>query len=307
MAVSPNGPEPNNQGEGSRADPQSPSSGDIGRQVYAKLERILVSLPEALLVTDDHGRILLANPLAGELLGFPPDALQGQDFGVPQRESEPQEVDLARRDGCIRILEMRGQTILWDNEQVWLITFHDISERKRLEAELEHQARIDQLTGLHNRARFQVLLEHEMHRAQRYQSPMALIMFDLDYFKQVNDDHGHNAGDHVLRVIADTIAGQIRDSDILGRWGGEEFMLFLPETFLTGATELAERIRKEVARARFDTVDRVTVSLGVTELGYDDTLSAVVDRVDRALYRAKNGGRNRVERLPAPQDDADPG
>ena len=418
----------NDPGDDAGTPPASRSAGDISRQAGSQLEAVLVNLPEALLIVDLQGRILLTNPEAGQLLGHEPAELQGQTFGTPTSEAGPQEVHRPMGQGKIRVLEMRGRKIPWEGQQVWLITFHDIterkhqereinllaatfesaeaimivdgqariervneaftqltgylpeeligrnprilqsgrhddafydamwrtlaetgkwegeiwnrrkdgtiypqwesitvvygegggidhyvailqdiSERKRLEAELEHQARIDKLTGLHNRARFQVLLEHEMERAQRYQSPMALVMFDLDHFKKVNDDHGHNAGDHVLRVIADTAVGQIRESDALGRWGGEEFMLLLPETSSTGATELAERIRKEIAQIRFEKVGRVTVSLGVTELACGDTLSVLVERVDRALYRAKDGGRNRVEGLPAPHDDADPG
>ncbi|MDY6981218.1 MAG: diguanylate cyclase, partial [Pseudomonadota bacterium] len=136
--------------------------------------------------------------------------------------------------------------------------------RHRLEHELQHQASHDNLTDLYNRRKFEALLAYELERAMRYQHPLAVIMFDIDHFKRVNDRHGHDIGDQVLRKIADILQVQLRKTDLLARWGGEEFMLLLPETALEGALQTAEQLREQVAITDFPGVGQITISLGVT-------------------------------------------
>jgi diguanylate cyclase (GGDEF)-like protein len=157
---------------------------------------------------------------------------------------------------------------------------------------------VDGLTQAHNKRFLFEQLDKEISRARRYQRPLALIMFDLDHFKRINDTYGHLAGDYVLRETAALVRGRIRRDEIFARYGGEEFAVLLPETDLAGAVRVAEEIRKLVSEHSF-TFEResipVTVSLGAAQL--DDgarTPEEFVDLADRKLYEAKRSGRNRV-------------
>lgn len=177
--------------------------------------------------------------------------------------------------------------------QTFLVGFGvDLSERRRLEEELERQAAHDHLTGLYNRWKFDEALELEMERTRRYGAPFSLVMFDIDHFKRVNDRYGHDVGDTVLRKIANTVGQQIRRTDVLARWGGEEFMLLLSETSLDHALQLAEATRKRVAQAKFPGPGELTISLGVTEHKPGETMPNLLKRVDAALYQAKQRGRD---------------
>jgi diguanylate cyclase (GGDEF)-like protein len=175
-------------------------------------------------------------------------------------------------------------------------------ERKKLELQLKQAneklgrlAATDPLTGIYNRLKFNAELDLEMDRARRYQVPLCLIMFDLDYFKRINDTHGHQAGDQVLKKIADLVSANIRSTDSFGRWGGEEFMVLVTHKNLEAAAYIAEKLRELVAAFAFGGDLHVTSSFGVTQLRPDDTLEVFTNRADEALYRAKQQGRNRVE------------
>jgi diguanylate cyclase (GGDEF)-like protein len=163
---------------------------------------------------------------------------------------------------------------------------------------LEQRAIVDGLTRLHNRQHFLEVAELELQRARRYQHPLSAMMLDIDYFKQTNDAYGHAVGDQVLQTVAARCRQNLRDIDLLGRYGGDEFVVLLPENDSNGARIVAERLRRCVAETPVDT-DRgplnVTISLGVAALADDDQdLAAVLNEADAALYRAKNAGRNRV-------------
>jgi diguanylate cyclase (GGDEF)-like protein len=161
----------------------------------------------------------------------------------------------------------------------------------------------DELTGLRNRRYIGQRLGEELARSHRHGRPCACVLFDIDHFKRVNDAHGHAAGDAVLRGVAAAALGALRESDLLGRWGGEEFLAVLPETDLAGAGLIAERLRVALEAMRVEFEGRTfsaTVSLGVVDAlpGHDpDARDAeqMVARADEVLYRAKSAGRNRVE------------
>ncbi|OJX68539.1 diguanylate cyclase [Magnetospirillum sp. 64-120] len=175
----------------------------------------------------------------------------------------------------------------------------DISDRKGLERELRRLATTDPLTGAPNRRHFSTLAHQEMERSLRYDLPLAAIMLDVDHFKTVNDTWGHSIGDEVLRAVTESMAAQLREVDVLGRMGGEEFAVLLPQTGLDGARQLAERLRQAVASIRLPLVDGVlktSISLGVACRAPGDThFDHVLGRADRAMYRAKEGGRDRIE------------
>ena len=162
------------------------------------------------------------------------------------------------------------------------------------------QAHIDYLTGLNNRGHFMELAEHELSRSIRYEIPLSILMIDIDFFKRVNDSHGHKAGDLVLKKLAEICRLTLREIDILGRIGGEEFAIFLPETNKEKALEVAERLRTNIADTKvLPSGGRMplsfTISVGLTVLNSkEDTLDALLSRADNLLYEAKNSGRNRV-------------
>ena len=161
----------------------------------------------------------------------------------------------------------------------------------------------DELTGLSNRRSILEQLTRHLAQAKRARRPLALLILDIDYFKRINDEHGHLSGDKVLRDVVDCLQSRLRAQDVLGRWGGEEFIAILPDTDETGAAALAEQLRVAVERMRFSAVDGqgivLTLSIGVHALrtGHEDECDDMIGAADRALYRAKDKGRNRVERL----------
>ncbi|AFL75929.1 GGDEF domain-containing protein [Thiocystis violascens] len=150
----------------------------------------------------------------------------------------------------------------------------------------------DALTGLLNRYALEPVFEQEVKRATRYGLRLSMLLFDIDHFKIINDVHGHCAGDRVLRRLAELVAGTIRSSDYLVRWGGEEFLLLLTHTDQAEARELAEKLRDLVAREDFSLGEPVTISLGLSTYRSGMSLHAYVERADQAMYRAKNAGRN---------------
>jgi diguanylate cyclase (GGDEF)-like protein len=161
--------------------------------------------------------------------------------------------------------------------------------------EMEHRARTDFLTGLANHRFFQSTLAIELGRAQRHNHSLSLLIIDLDFLKEVNDHFGHPAGDTVIRSVAETIRSVCREFDFAARYGGEEFMVILPETPLTGAVQVADRIRERIAEIPFPGMGKVTASLGVSNYPVNALDKEDMIRVaDRALYVAKNGGRDRV-------------
>ncbi len=153
----------------------------------------------------------------------------------------------------------------------------------------------DRLTGLYNKGKFNEVLQQEIQRAKRYKRPLSLIIFDIDHFKKINDTYGHKVGDEVLKELANIIKKNIRKTDFAARWGGEEFVILAPETNLEGAKKLAEKLRQAVENHKFPTVGKVTISLGVAQLEPDEKPEDFIVRADMALYKAKEGGRNRVE------------
>ncbi|ATJ84659.1 diguanylate cyclase [Halomonas beimenensis] len=175
----------------------------------------------------------------------------------------------------------------------FVAVFHNIAERKRMERELEHQATRDHLTGTHNRRAFDAAMRQAIRRAEAGHEPFSLLIFDIDHFKAVNDHHGHDTGDAILKRLAERVEDSLRSTDMLARWGGEEFTILLSDTSLAGAASFAERLRRQVAESRFEGL-AITVSLGIAGYRPGDDLDAVLARADEALYRAKADGRNLV-------------
>lgn len=159
----------------------------------------------------------------------------------------------------------------------------------------EHLAVTDHLTGIANRRGLNDKLTEEHARTQRYGGRFSILMLDLDRFKQINDQHGHQAGDQILRELATLLQEECREADTVGRWGGEEFMAILPQIGVHDATEAASRIRKAIANHEFHDALDVTVSIGVAEHQVREPIERLVARADEALYQAKRTGRDRVK------------
>jgi diguanylate cyclase (GGDEF)-like protein/PAS domain S-box-containing protein len=186
------------------------------------------------------------------------------------------------------------------NGSSYLATFGiDTTERRAMEKELERQAHTDALTGAAGRAYFMALAEQELARSCRYDRPLALLILDIDHFKDVNDTHGHPTGDLTLQMLVQTCHQKLRDVDILGRLGGEEFCILMPETESEQAFQAAERLRQAISEIEVPLEQKpplhFTVSIGVTILGETDTcISKLLCHADQALYQAKKTGRNKV-------------
>ena len=225
-------------------------------------------------------------------------------------------VEMRRKDGSTVWVEMVTRAVRMPNAVVEVVgVARDITARRRQEQELtgarselelsnrrlvemnqelERLASTDKLTGTFNRRYFEKVAALEMARARRYGHGLALVLFDLDRFKQVNDRHGHQVGDQVLTQVAALVRRQLRASDTLARWGGEEFVILVPESGLEEAGQLAEKLRLAVAACSCPSVGGLTISLGVALFTPADSLDDWLFRADQALYAAKAGGRNQV-------------
>ena len=289
----------------------------IERQRSASELRLMAAAFEsgqAILITDVEGRIQRVNDAFTRITGYSEGEVVGRNPSILQSGQHDRafyerlwgelrvhdhwegEIWNRRRNGNIypeweSITAVRNE---WGQVEHYVAVFHDISEQKRLEAELEHEASTDRLTGACNRLRFDTELESALARFHRYGTETALIMFDMDHFKWFNDTRGHDAGDRVLREVTERVANAIREPDTLARWGGEEFTLILPETDAEGARDLAERLRRAVGDEPVADAGHVTISLGVTRMGAGDDADSLLKRLDNALYRAKELGRNTV-------------
>lgn len=171
----------------------------------------------------------------------------------------------------------------------------DITEQVRLREEIIRLSQTDKLTQLYNRSRIEDLLEDEYKRANRTDSTFAVIFLDVDHFKWVNDRFGHQAGDLILNELSTVLLDNIRQTDRVGRWGGEEFVFILPDTDATGALFFGEKIRLKIARHLFTNPAHITASLGVAVYQGQGTLMDLIARADDAMYAAKKAGRNQVQ------------
>ncbi|MBC7954628.1 MAG: GGDEF domain-containing protein [Cytophagales bacterium] len=187
-----------------------------------------------------------------------------------------------------------------------------VQHRVDLEKALEQNRQLaihDELTGLYNRRHALELMQQEAQRAERNGRPLCVALIDIDHFKRVNDEHGHAQGDEVLRTFAEGAAAALRETDTLGRWGGEEFIVMLPETPAEAAVGVLARVHMQLSSVRFNAIDpalRVTFSAGIAICQPGEKLAVAIERADQAMYAAKQGGRDRSVVSPVPSSTPPP-
>lgn len=305
------------------SDSSQPSKGSNG-DYPDTLRTILDSLDALVYVSDlETYELLYLNAYGRQLWGEPKDrkcwqVLQGDQTGpcafctndrLVNSGGEPTGVYVweFQNTNNQRWYQCRDLALNWtDGRLVRLEVATDITDRKEAEERLrravelaESRANTDELTGLNNRRAFFALGEQATRQALRNQHPLSLIMFDLDHFKQINDSYGHAIGDRVLQKVATTVDSMARDSDVLGRIGGEEFAILMYNTDPNESSHLAERIRQAIAESTIEAVGQTlgcTASFGIAAAhGRPISLEHLLSEADHAMYRAKSRGRNRVE------------
>lgn len=199
-----------------------------------------------------------------------------------------------RKDGSVYHAEAHFQLHVYQGKKVCVMLVIDTTERAVMEEELRLLTSTDFLTSVYNRRYFTQKMEEEIERVKRGGSTFSVIMLDIDHFKSVNDRYGHNSGDLVLKSMAEMIRSRIRKIDTLARWGGEEFVLLLPETTAKQAVALAEVLRQQLSQMVIRGVGRITASFGVTAYSSGDTVDTLVNKADTKMYEAKTAGRNCV-------------
>lgn len=197
-------------------------------------------------------------------------------------------------DGSLRDVQTYASPLEMDGKRLMLCVVHDVTEQKRLKNELEYAASRDPLTGLWNRRYFLDLLDKARQQKRRNDVDYSLLILDADHFKNINDRFGHDKGDEVLVLLARTLENRVRETDSVCRWGGEEFIILLPQTDIANAAHLAECLRVSVTEMQTPALPRITVSIGVAQHQLEETTESLLKRADAGLYQAKASGRNRV-------------
>lgn len=182
-----------------------------------------------------------------------------------------------------------------NKDDYYVISLTDITKLKEKSNLLEYQASHDKLTGLYNRNKFDEIFSKEIKRAKRYNNDLSLILFDIDDFKNVNDTYGHQMGDEVLKELAKLLTNNVREPDICVRWGGEEFLILLPQTNLQGAISVAEKLRITISKEPLTSLKLpISTSFGVVQMNENDDEFSLISKCDKLLYSAKNSGKNKV-------------
>ena len=271
----------------------------------------------------DAGRILSANKSACLMHGYTTEeihCLYISDLDTPEHAARALvfirqiltgktlrfEVMHRKKDGTVFPVEVCASVIEAGGKKLILAVDRDISKRRQAEHEmdklikkLEHTSQTDGLTGLLNRQHLDIRLREEVKRSMRYNNPLSIIMFDIDNFKEINDSYGHIIGDRILKNIAEVVGETLRDTDIPGRFGGDEFILILVQTPIKVGVQVAERIRDKIEKAKIpvkkDKFINFTISIGICQ--HNNKLKNVeefVAKVDKAVYKAKDSGQNQI-------------
>lgn len=288
---------------------------DLCRQIALHAE-------EAVVIIDRNSEIVFFNEGAERIFGYATNEITGQklDTLLPERFHIQHDMmihEFGHADAATKHAEDRHRQIygrrksgeefvasasIFDlsrgDQKFYGAVVRDISKNRKTEEELLRLAATDPLTGAFNRREFTAIAAREALRANRYHHPLSILMFDLDHFKRLNDTYGHGAGDKALQRFTMICTNALRNVDVFGRWGGEEFVALLPETDIQGATVIGERLRRLTADNLLTYNDHkinFTVSIGIAEFkDGETTIDGVLGRADSAVYDAKKAGRDRI-------------
>lgn len=287
------------------------------RQSDMDFRRLFENMEDVYFRTGHDGRILRVSPAVKRMFGYSTQEVEGHpvwDFYQIDQHAEDFKSAILRdgrvsdyparlrsKDGRMVEVSVNARVLLGDRGEFLGVEgiFRDVTERNVMERELQRLATTDPLTGISNRRAFLERAQHILKSSQRYQNPMSVLMLDLDFFKTVNDRYGHLSGDLVLRQFAEAVQSELREIDVFGRLGGEEFCVVLQQTQQAAAVQAAERIRQRIENLPLKSDKQqsiqLTVSIGASCLRPgEEQLEQLLDRADQALYRAKQEGRNRV-------------
>ncbi|SFV64131.1 diguanylate cyclase/phosphodiesterase (GGDEF & EAL domains) with PAS/PAC sensor(s) [hydrothermal vent metagenome] len=215
--------------------------------------------------------------------------LKGEEF-----PKEYTDLIYVHPDGSQRVMRVISQTIFYEGAYAGLGTVMDITDIQETKKKLELLAKTDNLTGISNRYYMNQVLDAKIVEFNRYKEDFILLMIDIDFFKRINDNFGHDIGDYILKEVTEIISLHIREGDELARWGGEEFLLLLPRTSQDEAKTVADKLRTLIDKHSFKNTSNITISIGMTAFTETDTKESLLKRVDTTLYIAKDNGRNCV-------------
>jgi diguanylate cyclase (GGDEF)-like protein/PAS domain S-box-containing protein len=301
-----------------------PGDLELLKEATELYQKIVCEVADGIIAVDEAGVIRLCNPAVERIFGYPPGQLIGKPLDIllpaaarPGHSAHLEEFargtadarNMGQRPGSIRGLKIDGTevdlwaTILRTRTSAGLMmvaVIRDFTDALTQQRELQRLADTDSLTALLNRRAFLRAADQSMTLSVQSRSPFAVAIFDLDHFKGINDTYGHAAGDTVLAAFANILSNQSRRHDLVARWGGEEFVLFLPQTEMTAARKITEQICKTVGEFPFPTGSQpsdptvgLTVSCGLACYSYSQvTLQTLISRADDSLYEAKRRGRN---------------
>jgi len=274
--------------------------------------------PTAMLVTDLRGHVVYVNKRFCSISGYTEEEILGQNPRILNSGYHPKSFFQAMWEKLLAGLVWRGEirnkrkngTLYWNRADIaplraptgeithFVALAEDITERRAMQERLEQMASTDALTGLYNRRFVLQMGQKEFVRHRRNQRELVVAMIDIDHFKSINDQHGHAIGDRALRLLSEVLRKVFREGDLIGRFGGEEFLLIFPDTSKEMALQACERMREKLKMTPLTTAQgnvHFSISGGVALLGDDVTLEALIQRADNALYQAKENGRDRIE------------
>ncbi len=261
------------------------------------------------MTVDLNKKILAVSKALCNISGFSKDELVGNDLAILKNKKMNNRVckdlwnNVSKGKVWIGEIENRKKngesywiktTVLPNIENNKILSYSSISEDISDKKIIENISETDKLTQLYNRIKLDRSLENEFNRFKRNKSIFSLILVDIDFFKSVNDTFGHQVGDKVLIEVSKILKENCRKIDVLGRWGGEEFLIICVNTDILGACNLAEKLRKNVEEYEFEIVKHKTISLGVSQIMQDDNIESLIKRLDNNLYQAKREGRNKI-------------